>query len=164
MSKKTEIQVNFAPSDVISSLNFAPQNNQFLIASSWDGKLQKSNWSFFFTFNSKFRNLPALRCCCQQHETKVPAQRACSRCWLPGTLKCSNFFKNAKYLGKLFCFFQDSVHIISGGLDSQLKLFDLNTNTETLLGSHDESIKCVEFATKVNGVATGSWDKVSPWM
>lgn len=53
------------------------------------------------------------------------------------------------------------MHIISGGLDSQLRLFDLNTNTETLLGAHDESIKCVEFATKVNGVATGSWDKVS---
>lgn len=53
------------------------------------------------------------------------------------------------------------MHIISGGLDSQLKLFDLNSNTETLLGSHDDSIKCVEFSAKVNGVATGSWDKVS---
>lgn len=52
------------------------------------------------------------------------------------------------------------MHIISGGLDSQLKLFDLNNNTETLIGNHDNSIKCVEYSSKVNGVVTGSWDKV----
>jgi cell cycle arrest protein BUB3 len=60
----------------------------------------------------------------------------------------------------LFKLFQDAVHIISGGLDSQLKLYDLNNNTETVLGNHDNAIKCVEYSSKINGVVTGSWDKV----
>lgn len=40
MAKKTEVQINYAPSDVISSLNFAPTNSQFLAASSWDGTIR----------------------------------------------------------------------------------------------------------------------------
>lgn len=36
-AKKTEIQVSYPPSDVISSLSFAPDSSQYLIASSWDG-------------------------------------------------------------------------------------------------------------------------------
>jgi cell cycle arrest protein BUB3 len=45
-------------------------------------------------------------------------------------------------------------------LDTQLKLFDLNNNTETNIGSHDNAIKCVEYSSKINGIVTGSWDKV----
>jgi cell cycle arrest protein BUB3 len=37
MAKKTEIQVSYPPSDVISSLSFAPESSQYLIATSWDG-------------------------------------------------------------------------------------------------------------------------------
>lgn len=40
MSKKTEVQVNYAPSDVISALSFAPQSSQFLAVSSWDGSVR----------------------------------------------------------------------------------------------------------------------------
>ena len=40
MAKKTEVQINYAPSDVISSLNFAPSNSQFLAAASWDGSIR----------------------------------------------------------------------------------------------------------------------------
>lgn len=36
MDKKNEIQLNNAPSDVISSCKFAPNSNQFLLVSSWD--------------------------------------------------------------------------------------------------------------------------------
>lgn len=36
MDKKNEIQLNNAPSDVISSCTFAPNSNQFLLVSSWD--------------------------------------------------------------------------------------------------------------------------------
>lgn len=53
------------------------------------------------------------------------------------------------------------MHIISGGLDTNLKVYDLNNNTETMLGSHDNAIKCVEYSTKINGIVTGSWDKVN---
>lgn len=51
--------------------------------------------------------------------------------------------------------------MISGSIDAQLKLYDLNNSSETILGSHDNSIKCVEYSSKINGVVTGSWDKVS---
>lgn len=40
MSKKTEVQINYAPSDVISALSFAPQSSQFLATSSWDGSVR----------------------------------------------------------------------------------------------------------------------------
>lgn len=63
----------------------------------------------------------------------------------------------------MFCLrflIKDAVHIISGGLDAQLKIFDLNNNTETLIGSHDKAIKAVEYSSKINGIVTGSWDKV----
>lgn len=37
--------------------------------------------------------------------------------------------------------FQDAVHAYSGGLDGQLKTFDLNTNTESVVGSHEAPIR-----------------------
>lgn len=30
-----------------------------------------------------------------------------------------------------------------------------------MLGSHDNAIKSVEYSSKMNGIVTGSWDKVS---
>lgn len=35
----------------------------------------------------------------------------------------------------------------------------MNTHTDTIIGTHNDAIKCVEMATKVNGILTGSWDK-----
>jgi len=40
-----------------------------------------------------------------------------------------------------------------------LKHCDLNSQAETILGTHNDAIKCVELASKVNGILTGSWDK-----
>lgn len=51
------------------------------------------------------------------------------------------------------------MHTVSGGLDNTLKHYDLNTHTENILGTHNDAIKCVELASKVNGILTGSWDK-----
>ncbi|XP_062122173.1 mitotic checkpoint protein BUB3 [Drosophila sulfurigaster albostrigata] len=59
----------------------------------------------------------------------------------------------------LDCAFMDIVHVVSGGLDNQLRLYDVNTQAETLVGAHDEPIRCVELAEYVNGILTGSWDK-----
>lgn len=62
--------------------------------------------------------------------------------------------------GYFFSFFlQSPVHTVSGGLDNTLKHYDLNTHTENILGIHNDAIKCVELASKVNGILTGSWDK-----
>lgn len=44
-------------------------------------------------------------------------------------------------------------------MDNQLKLHDLNTNAENTIGSHDEPVSCIEYASKVNGIISGSWDK-----
>lgn len=44
-------------------------------------------------------------------------------------------------------------------MDNQIKLYDINTNAESIIGSHDNAVKCVEYSSKVNGVMTGSWDK-----
>lgn len=49
--------------------------------------------------------------------------------------------------------------MISGGLDNQIKSYDLNTRAEFIIGAHKDAIKCVDIATKVNGILTGSWDK-----
>lgn len=54
---------------------------------------------------------------------------------------------------------QSPVHTVSGGLDNTLKHYDWNTQTENVLGTHASAIKCVEYAAKVNGIVTGSWDK-----
>ena len=37
-------------------------------------------------------------------------------------------------------------------------MYDLNASMETTLGEHKGAIRCVEFATEVNAVLTGSWD------
>lgn len=59
----------------------------------------------------------------------------------------------------LDCVFQDPIHVWSGGLDNSLKCFDINSGMETLVGSHDNAIKCVNYCPELNLIATGSWDK-----
>lgn len=44
MARKTEIQIQYAPSDVISALKFEPTNNQFLICSSWVSFILKKKY------------------------------------------------------------------------------------------------------------------------
>lgn len=58
----------------------------------------------------------------------------------------------------LDCCFHDAVHVYSGGLDSTLKMFDLNSGSEVIVGSHEAAIRCVEYCPEVNVVITGSWD------
>lgn len=50
MARKTEVQILNPPSDVISALKFAPNNNQFLIVSSWDGSVR-----LYDTINNSLR-------------------------------------------------------------------------------------------------------------
>ncbi|EFX90203.1 hypothetical protein DAPPUDRAFT_310020 [Daphnia pulex] len=60
--------------------------------------------------------------------------------------------------------FQDAIHSLSGGLDGVLKLCDLNSNSESILGIHQDSIRCVEYSTAVNQVFSGSWDaSIKSW-
>uniref|UniRef100_A0ACB8F9G1 Mitotic spindle checkpoint protein Bub3 n=1 Tax=Sphaerodactylus townsendi TaxID=933632 RepID=A0ACB8F9G1_9SAUR len=50
----------------------------------------------------------------------------------------------------LDCAFYDPTHAWSGGLDRQLKMHDLNTDQENLVGTHDAPIRCVEYCPEVN--------------
>jgi len=60
--------------------------------------------------------------------------------------------------------FQDAVRSFSGGLDGVLKMCDFNSNTDTVVGGHQDAIRCVEFSPSVNQVFTGSWDAtVKSW-
>ncbi|XP_048465148.1 mitotic checkpoint protein BUB3 [Rhincodon typus] len=59
----------------------------------------------------------------------------------------------------LDCAFHDPTHSWSGGLDLSLKMRDLNTDQESIVGSHDASIRCVEYCPEVNVMVTGSWDQ-----
>ncbi|KAI4586909.1 hypothetical protein MJG53_004696 [Ovis ammon polii x Ovis aries] len=59
----------------------------------------------------------------------------------------------------LDCAFYDPTRAWSGGLDHQLKMHDLNTDQENLVGTHDAPIRCVEYCPEVNVMVTGSWDQ-----
>ncbi|XP_015786893.1 mitotic checkpoint protein BUB3 [Tetranychus urticae] len=58
----------------------------------------------------------------------------------------------------LDCAFQDSNHAWSGGLDQQVKIFDFVSGKETIAGTHNGAIRCVEYAPEINVVITGGWD------
>lgn len=40
MERKPETQIQNAPSDIISSVKFSPNTNQFLLVSSWDSSVR----------------------------------------------------------------------------------------------------------------------------
>lgn len=46
----------------------------------------------------------------------------------------------------------------SGGFDQQVKIYDFNASTETIIGNHSGPVRCVEYASEVNAMATGGWD------
>ncbi|KAJ3339832.1 mitotic spindle checkpoint protein Bub3 [Gonapodya sp. JEL0774] len=56
------------------------------------------------------------------------------------------------------CFGEEG-HAISGGLDKRVKLIDLNTGSETVLGKHEDVVRNVVYDPETKLVITGSWDK-----
>lgn len=46
----------------------------------------------------------------------------------------------------------------SGGADGFVKRFDIQSQTESSVGTHAEPIKCVDYVSEVNLIGTGSWD------
>ncbi|XP_074595895.1 mitotic checkpoint protein Bub3 [Brevipalpus obovatus] len=75
-------------------------------------------------------------------------------------LKCEHKHGNPV----LDCAFQDQNFIWSGGLDQQVKIFDIERETETVAGSHTGPVRCVEYASEVNVMLTGGWDScVKMW-
>ncbi|XP_065184635.1 mitotic checkpoint protein BUB3-like [Sycon ciliatum] len=62
-------------------------------------------------------------------------------------------------MGVLDCCFADVGFCYSGGLDSTVRGFDFNTNTDVTLGQHDDTIKCIKYCNELGVLLTGSWDK-----
>jgi len=58
----------------------------------------------------------------------------------------------------LDCCFADKFHTYSGGLDHQVKMFDITMAGEVVVGSHNKPVKCVDFSQHSNVLITGSWD------
>ena len=56
------------------------------------------------------------------------------------------------------CFSSDSTKIYSVGLDRTLKAVSIETQTENLLGTHEDGISCVATDSSQELIVTGSWD------
>ncbi len=63
-------------------------------------------------------------------------------------------------LAVLDCCFTDLNHSYSGGLDATLKSFDFTAQKETIVGMHNDAIRCVHYCPDVNLVITGGWDNL----
>uniref|UniRef100_A0A2I3G2N1 BUB3 mitotic checkpoint protein n=1 Tax=Nomascus leucogenys TaxID=61853 RepID=A0A2I3G2N1_NOMLE len=69
------------------------------------------------------------------------------------------FYNVSMRSGNQHTAFYDPAQAWRGGLDHQLKMHDLNTDQENLVGTHDAPIRCVEYCPEVNVMVTGSWDQ-----
>jgi len=58
----------------------------------------------------------------------------------------------------LDCCFSSSMVSYSGGIDKVVKMCDLSSGTEKILGTHEEAVRCVEYCHEEHFVITGSWD------
>lgn len=59
----------------------------------------------------------------------------------------------------LDCCFMDNAKSFSGGLDKNLVEYDFSSQVDSVIGSHLEAIRCVEYCPELGLVVTGSWDK-----
>ena len=62
---------------------------------------------------------------------------------------------------KLVCYFQPSIKTLLGSKRQALKLFFVIVVfvTESVVGTHELPVKCVEYCPEVNVIVTGSWDQ-----
>ncbi|OCH94014.1 WD40 repeat-like protein [Obba rivulosa] len=59
----------------------------------------------------------------------------------------------------LACCFSDATHAYSGGLDTSVRELDLENEKITHVGSHSDSISCMNYSRDQNVLITGSWDR-----
>ncbi|KAF1800563.1 WD40-repeat-containing domain protein [Mucor lusitanicus] len=58
----------------------------------------------------------------------------------------------------LDCCFGDGNVVYFGGLDRKVKMINLDTNEESVIGEHDAPVSCVCYGAVTKRVYTGSWD------
>ncbi|XP_022652761.1 mitotic checkpoint protein BUB3-like isoform X1 [Varroa destructor] len=54
--------------------------------------------------------------------------------------------------------FQGSSHVWSAGVHRSVRLFDINQGTELKAGSHEDTVRCIEYASDVSQIVSGGWD------
>lgn len=60
--------------------------------------------------------------------------------------------------------FLEAMRSVSGSLDGVLKMCDLNSNSDSVIGTHQDTIRAVEYSTTTNQIFSGSWDgSVKSW-
>lgn len=142
---KSDVALNDPPTDSISDLAFSPAPNgpDFLAVSSWDNKVRI--YEIAPNGQSQGRHAyehsqPVLNC----DFSKVGflmSHGALSEIWL-----------------KLE---QDGTKIASAGADKNVKVCDLASQQDIVIGTHDQPVRNVRFFDSGSGpmVISGSWDK-----
>nr|CAD2182418.1 unnamed protein product [Meloidogyne enterolobii] len=60
----------------------------------------------------------------------------------------------------LSCAFIDSTKVVSGGLDEVVKVCDLESARETVMGQHSNAVRCLEFCNTMRVAVSGGWDNM----
>lgn len=118
MTGSNEYKLNQGPDDSISAVKFSPSTTQFLLVSSWDCTVRLYDVGSN-TMRMKYQHTAPVLDCAFYVGHKILFIKSC----------CVSFSKNGicYSLTKIFCL-QDPTHSWSGGLDTQLKTHDLNTD------------------------------------
>jgi cell cycle arrest protein BUB3 len=53
---------------------------------------------------------------------------------------------------------KDASKVVSGGLDEVVKVCDLESGRETVMGQHTATVRCMEFCTTMRVAVSGGWD------
>lgn len=59
----------------------------------------------------------------------------------------------------LDCCVSDRFYAFSGGLDRAVKMLDLTSSNDSVVGYHDKAVKCVGVCGSTHLLMSGSWDK-----
>lgn len=178
MTGSNEYKLNQGPEDGISAVKFSPSTAQFLLVSSWDCTVRLFD-VVTNTMRMKYQHIgPVLDCAFYV---------SCRFFIVVVVVVVAGSSKKFEHTDSLSLMLQDPTHSWSGGLDAQLKSHDLNTDqgllkiivclfisvfyahqmnaapplflTDTIVGTHDAPIRCVEYCSEVNVMVTGSWDR-----
>ncbi|RKP24183.1 mitotic checkpoint protein BUB3 [Syncephalis pseudoplumigaleata] len=75
-------------------------------------------------------------------------------------VKANHELARFEHYGAVFdcCFGNDQHTAYSGSLDRRVRMLNLETKTEKILGKHEAAVRCVSYMPEVQLLATGSWD------
>jgi len=60
--------------------------------------------------------------------------------------------------GVLDCCFANQNLVFSSGIDRTIKVYDIQTAAEDIVGTHEKGIRCIEYSPAENLLISGSWD------